>query len=365
MLLTLSPFLFQTVTIGSFSWIYNAADIIANLILFIHVGFFWVLFLGPKYNIIKKLLSCMVVGLLLSVLIESLQLMLVARTAQYWDVICNTVSAVIGGIIGILVHHLITNFLMTHFVKVTLSDKNLCALFSAGQLLFIIFLLVMPNTNGTHILLGALTLSVGGLAMALLVSDERHLDLQHYYKFAVFIILSIVSVGLFFPSELTIFAFYLSLPAGLLFPVFAYFLNSESTADYLRKILNFMFTLLPFISLLFILYDVLLGYSFVAKPTDLDTFEHWSFSFLLLFVSWIYLLLGGYLTCVNVGLSLISIRTKVLTLCLSGLAGVGVYLFHSQWIFESQLIFLIVTILIPTTTILRIKTLTPSKINIR
>lgn len=307
----------------------------------------------------------MAVGLLLSVLVESLQLMLVARTAQYWDVICNTASALIGGSIGIFVHYLITNFLMSHFVKVTLSDKNLCALFSAGQLLFIILLLVMPNTNGTYILLGALTFSVGGLAMALLVRDERHLDLQHYFKFAVFIMLGIISVGLFLPSELTTFAFYLSLPAGLLFPVFAYLLNRENIVDYLRKTLNLMFILLPLISLLFILYDALLGYSFVAKPVDLDSFEHWRFSFLLLFISWIYLVLGGYLTCVSVCLFLITIRTKVLTLCLIGLAGVGVYLFHSQWIFESQLIFLIVTILIPIITVLRIKTPTPSKIDIR
>lgn len=93
---TLSPFEFKPNQVTEFSWKYNLRDILQNILLMLPLGFFGVL--SSKRFKPKNLITYFIFGILLSSLIESIQLTIGDRYSQYWDIICNSVGLLIGAI---------------------------------------------------------------------------------------------------------------------------------------------------------------------------------------------------------------------------------------------------------------------------
>ena len=100
-LLTISPYNFQSENLGAFKWSVNSRDALENLALMLPLGVFLSL-CRKKYKPIYLFIN-LCLGLLLSVSIEIAQLFLEQRTSQYWDIICNTISLFIGSFIGIII----------------------------------------------------------------------------------------------------------------------------------------------------------------------------------------------------------------------------------------------------------------------
>jgi glycopeptide antibiotics resistance protein len=96
--LTLSPFHFEIAPLKTFSWKHAPFDVFANLFLLLPVGLFAVLAKRECKSV--DILLYLALGLGLSVSIESLQLLIPQRTSQYWDVICNTISVMLGAGVG-------------------------------------------------------------------------------------------------------------------------------------------------------------------------------------------------------------------------------------------------------------------------
>jgi glycopeptide antibiotics resistance protein len=99
--LTLSPFHFELALLKTFSWKHNPFDVFVNLFLLFPVGLFAVL--AKRVCKSVDILLYLALGLGLSVSIESLQLLIPQRTSQYWDVICNTISVMLGAGVGVVI----------------------------------------------------------------------------------------------------------------------------------------------------------------------------------------------------------------------------------------------------------------------
>jgi glycopeptide antibiotics resistance protein len=99
--LTLSPFHFEIAPLKTFSWKHAPFDVFANLFLLFPVGFFAVLAKRECKSV--DILLYLALGLGLSFSIESLQLLVPQRTSQYWDVICNTISVMLGAGVGAVI----------------------------------------------------------------------------------------------------------------------------------------------------------------------------------------------------------------------------------------------------------------------
>jgi hypothetical protein len=99
--LTLSPFHFEINPLKSFSWKHGPLDLFVNLFLLFPVGLFAVLAKRECKSV--DILLYLALGLGLSFSIESLQLLIPERTSQYWDVICNTISLMLGVVVGTVI----------------------------------------------------------------------------------------------------------------------------------------------------------------------------------------------------------------------------------------------------------------------
>jgi glycopeptide antibiotics resistance protein len=99
--LTLSPFHFEIALLKTFSWKHAPFDVFVNLFLLFPVGLFAVLAKRECKSV--DILLFLALGLGLSFSIESLQLLIPQRTSQYWDVICNTISVMLGAGVGAVI----------------------------------------------------------------------------------------------------------------------------------------------------------------------------------------------------------------------------------------------------------------------
>jgi glycopeptide antibiotics resistance protein len=97
LIITLSPFDFQTPEKIRVFWILSFRDYIANIILFIPVGF--LLTMSHRNGKESSLVKILVYGALFSLLIESAQQFLPDRFPQVSDIIINGLGAMLGGLI--------------------------------------------------------------------------------------------------------------------------------------------------------------------------------------------------------------------------------------------------------------------------
>ncbi|MFC4700848.1 VanZ family protein [Glaciecola siphonariae] len=163
--ITLSPFTFQFNEIQSFSWSFRSFDAFSNLFLLFPIGA--CIGLKPSSANLKQALWCLLLGFLLSVIIEVLQLFLLERTSQYWDLICNALSALLGWFIGALLRLL---FSKREDANVG-SQLLMCAVLSIG-----ISLLVRMISEQAVLLVSAaniLLIVLGSFTIALLIKNQR------------------------------------------------------------------------------------------------------------------------------------------------------------------------------------------------
>jgi glycopeptide antibiotics resistance protein len=137
---TLSPFNFDPNTSQVFTWRWWAIDLFSNLFLLMPVGA--ALGLGLAHTSFKfhHVLLYLLFALTLSFAIEAMQLFIAVRTSQYWDVICNVTSFMLGLMIG-------KSFkpMMLHFKQLTTTILNNTEAFDRliSILLAVILLLVI------------------------------------------------------------------------------------------------------------------------------------------------------------------------------------------------------------------------------
>ena len=82
---------------GRYTWVFHSGDFIVNCFLLFPLGYIFLEFLGSSFSF-KNLFKAILVGGLISIAIESSQLLLDQRTSQYWDVIANTFSFMLGSV---------------------------------------------------------------------------------------------------------------------------------------------------------------------------------------------------------------------------------------------------------------------------
>jgi len=135
---TLSPFNFDPNTSQVFTWDWAVFDLLSNLFLLMPMG----AALGLSHTSFKfrHVLLYLLFALMLSFAIEAMQLFIAVRTSQYWDVICNVTSFMLGLMIG-------KSFkpMMLHFKQLTTTILNNTEAFDRliSILLAVILLLVI------------------------------------------------------------------------------------------------------------------------------------------------------------------------------------------------------------------------------
>jgi glycopeptide antibiotics resistance protein len=135
---TLSPFNFDLNTSQVFTWRWGAIDFFYNLFLLMPMG----AALGLSHTSFKfhHVLVYLLFALMLSFAIESMQLFITVRTSQYWDVICNVTSFMLGLMIGKSFKPMMLHFkqLATTILKNTEVTDRLISISLAVILLLVI-----------------------------------------------------------------------------------------------------------------------------------------------------------------------------------------------------------------------------------
>ena len=97
LLLTLSPFHFAWPALWRIAWWSDWRDFPANVLLFVPVGYFFILTLAPTHP--RRLAYALLFGTAFSTVIEALQLFLPARVTALTDVLGNGLGAVAGAVL--------------------------------------------------------------------------------------------------------------------------------------------------------------------------------------------------------------------------------------------------------------------------
>jgi VanZ family protein len=105
--LTMAPYDFQFEELQSFTWQYNSFDLFTNLFLLSPIGFF--LTLLKREVSLKYFIGLLFLGLFFSLFIEGAQLFILQRSSQYWDVICNIISLLLGAVAASLILKIIVH----------------------------------------------------------------------------------------------------------------------------------------------------------------------------------------------------------------------------------------------------------------
>jgi glycopeptide antibiotics resistance protein len=227
--LTMAPYNFQFEESHSFSWKYQSFDILTNLFLFSPIGFFLTLL---KQDLsIKFFLGLLLLGILASFLIEGLQLYIPQRASQYWDVICNVVSLLLGAIGAALVLRLFAN-------KKTRSGYHPSILLS--PLILIGLLLAMRTINSEGIvdgfILSYIFISTGIIAITFShVSKTRIKSLPYYVFFGCMTYLFLFTFPLLLQNPLTYLALLLAFPILIFFSTLFLAKKSTSFLEKFRK----------------------------------------------------------------------------------------------------------------------------------
>lgn len=174
--ITMAPYDFRFEESHSFSWKYQSFDILTNLFLFSPIGFFLTL-LKKELNL-KYFSGLLLLGLLGSFLIESVQLFLVQRASQYWDVICNVASLLMGALGAALILKLIAH-------KET-ANGNHSSIFLSPLILIGLFLAMRTINSGgvvDGIILSFTFISTGIITITLSHLSKARIKSLPYYAF--------------------------------------------------------------------------------------------------------------------------------------------------------------------------------------
>jgi glycopeptide antibiotics resistance protein len=180
--LTLSPFHFEIASSNSFSWKHGPFDLFVNLFLLFPVGFFAVL--AKQERKALDILLYLALGLGLSLSIESLQLLIPERTSQYWDVICNTISVMLGVIVGAVIKPALNNKQRHHTPSQVLLVNMLIAV--------TILLVTYSIQHQTEIQMFAITLLllicclISGICINNAIEHEKPQHMQAFVSYTVF-----------------------------------------------------------------------------------------------------------------------------------------------------------------------------------
>lgn len=140
-MITLSPYNFEFDINGEFSWRINSFDMFENLFLLFPIGFFLILSNDKTKPI--DIIKYTGIGFVFSLFIESSQLFLESRTSQYWDVIANTLSIILGALIGMMLKPVVKKMIITRS-----SIAQLISILFALSLLIIIRLMMNNQRLG-------------------------------------------------------------------------------------------------------------------------------------------------------------------------------------------------------------------------
>lgn len=240
-MITLSPYNFEFNTENLFSWKINTFDMFENLFLLFPIGFF--LALSNNKNNKTNILKYTVIGFFFSCFIEYSQLFLESRTSQYWDVIANTLSMVLGLFIGIMLEPLVKKSVI---IRSSIT-KLISTLFALSIL--IIIRLMMNNQR-----FGLFEFSLLVCGSGLLILIYSHYSLKNN---EILTSLSAVTTIFFifislFPLLFTNITLYLilSLFFGLTVPTIIFLLHAVSYSNKKRIIFLIIFPPLMVFSVL-------------------------------------------------------------------------------------------------------------------
>ena len=212
---------------GEFSWQINAFDILENLFLLFPIGFFFILSQATAFKF-TDFIKLILLGFLLSLIVEAMQLFLAERTSQYWDLIANTLSITLGLLTALACKSLIGKFSISSFA----ISKLIHALFAIT-----ILLLIRLMTNYQHFALVELSLLL--CACSILILIFSHYSMKKRYALinqTTIATLTFVMVSMFplFISNINLFLL-LTLLCSLLTPLTVYLMVRPHKLSYLSK----------------------------------------------------------------------------------------------------------------------------------
>lgn len=181
--LTLSPFHFEIAPLKTFSWKHAPFDLFVNLFLLFPVGLFVVL--AKRECKLVDILLYLALGLGLSVSIESLQLLVPQRTSQYWDVICNTISVLLGAGVGAVIKPVLTQIGRYHDARHVLLVNILITV----AILLVTYSIYHPADIQMFVV--ALLLLTCCLISAIFINSAlQHETPQHMQAFVCYVVLT-------------------------------------------------------------------------------------------------------------------------------------------------------------------------------
>lgn len=237
--ITLSPYNFDFATKGVFTWRINTFDMFANLFLLFPIGFFFTLSSDKVKPI--DIVKYTAIGFIFSLFIEFSQLFLKSRSSQYWDIIANTISIILGSFTAICLKPL-TN-------KLSITKSSIAMLISTLFLLSILLIIRLMMNNQSF---GFFELSLLLCSSGLLVLILSHYSLKNNSlspSISALISITFVFVSLF-PLLFTNTPLFLilSLLSGLLVPACVFVMSiTDNISNSTKKMIIFIIIYPPII----------------------------------------------------------------------------------------------------------------------
>jgi hypothetical protein len=221
---------------------YYSFDLLTNLFLLSPIGFF--LTLLKQELSLKYFIHLLLLGLLGSVLIEGTQLFIPQRTSQYWDVICNIISMLLGAFAATLILKFVTH-------KNTSNGYHPSILLSPLILIGLLLLMRTVNTEcgWDGFTLSLIFISTGIMAITFShVSKVKTATLPYYALLCCMAYLSLFTLPLLWKDPTSFLIILLVIP--ILIFLSTLFLSKNSTF----LLLNFRKSLAVILLIPFIYY---------------------------------------------------------------------------------------------------------------
>lgn len=225
-MITLSPYNFELDAKGKFSWVINTFDMFENLFLLFPIGFFLTL-ASDKIKLID-IIKFTFIGFIFSASVEFSQLFLKSRSSQYWDVIGNTISIVLGILVGICVKPLANKLIITRSSIATLIST----LFAISILLII--RLMMNNQKFGLLEFSLLVCASGILTLLFSYYSIKNNNMPASITAVITIIFVLVSLSPLLLTNITLLLM-LSLFFGLIVPTCVYFMSATHAISQSNK----------------------------------------------------------------------------------------------------------------------------------
>ena len=236
---TVSPYNFDFTIQSTFSWSINSFDMFENLFLLFPIGFFLTLS-NNNINLID-IIKYTVVGFIFSVFIECTQLFLESRISQYWDVIANTFSTLLGSLVALCLKPFKNKLVITRQPIATLMSTLISI-----NILLIIRLMMNGQLFG---LLEFSLLFCGNGILVLIFSHYTRISNSISASKAAVITISYCFITIFpVLATNTTLVSVLSLLFGLTVPACVYWMTSNHAISYTgKKLISFCVLFAPII----------------------------------------------------------------------------------------------------------------------